>query len=161
MGKEIVSSADNEHLYLKSNALFSFALGFVFTFDVIDQAFSSIIENNHWVDILLTGMGVIVLLVLVVQLVKTLHAMEGLSKAAFWYGDFQDEYVNFINLKGYKWAFTMAISVLLIFCIFDDLADVAFSSISISDFSEFIVGLIFIAYSLPVIYSLYKDSENE
>jgi hypothetical protein len=161
MSNEIVSSADNEYLFLKNNALLGFSLGVWFTSDVIGQVLSSFIGNNRWVDVSLMGVGIVVTLLFVVQLVKTINTMGGLSKAAFWYNDFQDEYINYINLKGYKWAFNIGLGVLFVFHIFDDHTNVTFNSISISDFSLFIVGVVSIAYSLPVAYWLCKESDDE
>ena len=110
MNTQTVSSATNEQVFLQRNALLSFVLGVIFTAELFEELFASAIANNYWLDMSLTGMAIVTFMTVIVLLVKTVKSVGGISKSAFWYGEFQDEYVNFLNLKGYKWAFNIKLA---------------------------------------------------
>ena len=161
MTNKTESTTISEHHFLKGNALLSLAIGLMFIAEMIEILFEPFINEHAWLDVSLTVFAFIVAIIVLIQIVKTLSVAGGLSKSTFWFGDFNDEYFNHLNLKGYKWAFNILCFILLFLYIFDDLTIIYFDSVTITDFAKFMIGFLFISYSLPVLYLLHKEDSNE
>jgi hypothetical protein len=80
------------------------------------------------------------------------------SSKGYWSSLFQDEYLNYLNMKGYKWAF-MTISGLLFILYFggEKLSSGLLQEISIKNLAMFQIGVVWIAYSTPILFELRKE----
>ncbi len=154
----------DEQNFLKRNALLCLILAGYFIFDIfytqLDEALLdySLLKNS------LLFIGVVISIAMVVILVKTCKSANRITKDTSYYGNFQDEYLNFINIKGYKYAFNFTSVYFLIVYILTDfdgtwISDITME-ISIQEFCKLSMGFIFISYALPVLYML-KGADDE
>jgi hypothetical protein len=145
----------DEQNFLKRNALLCLLLGLFFSSDLIYTVFQQQISAVPLLKYSLMLFGFFIFIAMLVMLVRTMDSANKITKETFYYGNFQDEYLNYINAKGYKYAFNFALFYLLstyyITSVWgNDLASI----INISELSKFSAGIVFISYALPVLYML-------
>jgi len=144
----------HEQNYLKDNALIKLLFGGVFTIDGIVTFF----ELATWASLVLAYAAFAMLIGALFYVFKVFT--NKVRKETSKYDNFQDEYLNHINMKGYKYAFNsafMSLNVILAVTVFSGDLLAVFSP---KDFCQLVLGLVCISYSLPVLYML-KDTEDE
>ncbi|MCP4988181.1 MAG: hypothetical protein GY928_19675 [Colwellia sp.] len=156
----IISTPANENDLLKSSALLGLVLGVYFMLNVISSWFLPLKEDYQLFTNSLTFLIVVILIMVLVYWVLTLVAAKKLPQSTYLFGVYKDEYFNHINNKGYKWAFNLAI-MLLFSLVFIDSYSSIFNTVSIADFSMFIMGFIFVAHALPVLFLLRGEAQDE
>lgn len=148
-----LSNAEQELKYIKKNAYLCFTLAVCFfakgAGDLInfDNAFLNVIG----------GLTIVSATVAMLYfLVSSLSNLPNTAKKSFWTGVFEDEYVNQLNLKGYKWAFVTSCITLFPFMLFDVSRHY---EITTKDFATIVMSALFFGYALPVLYGLRQDNE--
>ena len=153
------SQPHNEQTFLKRNALLCTLLGMLLIFEALDIFANSNIAHGPLLDAFLIIGALALLVTLVVMLFKTLGTSYKISRQAYWFGNFQDEYINHINAMGYKYAFNTVCGALIL-CYGATRAewlDTASSDIGL--LCKMGLGIVFLSYSLPVLYLLRGDDE--
>lgn len=154
MTRQVNVKPIDEQNYLKDNTLIKLLFGGLFTFDVIFTFF----ELATWASLLLGTAFFAIIIGIFFYGFKVFT--NKVKKETSNYDIFQDEYLNHINMKGYKYAFNfafMSLNVILAVTVFSGDLLAVFST---KDFCQLALGLICISYSLPVLYML-KDTEDE
>ncbi|WP_199609779.1 hypothetical protein [Flocculibacter collagenilyticus] len=149
---------DIETNYLKNNALNMFFLSIFF----IVSAAWPFIDRQAIPGAIYILMSLGLLAIIITALTFGLKSIKGLSKEhkqAFWYGQFSDEYLNFVNLQGYKYAFNIAISALLITWLTAILGFSLTFQINTLLMVHALLAIIFLSYSLRVLYLLRAEDE--
>mgnify|MGYP000439001105 CR=1 FL=1 len=94
---------------------------------------------------------------------KVVTTMSSIKKRNFWTASFEDEYLNHLNLLGFKWAFHSVIFALspFLFSNISSFISESFpaNSISAKALATLVIGAMFICYALPVLYGLNKSDE--
>ncbi len=154
----------DEQNYLKGNALLSLVLGVLFSFSFFYMLFEESISTSPVLEGGLLFVGSIIFIAAMVICFKTVNSANRVKKDTFYCGNFQDEYLNHVNLKGYKYVFNfVSFYFITIFICTGPTSSEAIDFlplISIRDFCMLTMGLVFISYALPVLY-LLKDAEDE
>ncbi len=146
-----MSSPVNEQVYLKRNALVCFVLGILFIADALYNNFTSSVGLKY-----LTFMFFIAALIFIVMFLLSLIKM---TKSAWLFGNFEDEYLNHIHNTGYKYAFSFMSFFLVVVSVTVNLFPYLIEGMLVREFSKFSAGLMFMSYSLPIIYLLRGDDE--
>jgi hypothetical protein len=158
MSAKLTVQPIDEQNYLKHNALLCLVLGVLFSFSffyiIFEQGISSmpILENS------LLFIGAVISISMMVICIKTIKSANKVKNDTFYYGNFKDEYLNHINLKGYKYVFNFVCFYFftIFICMGPTISEAIdfLPLISIRDFCLLTMGLIFISYALPVLYML-------
>lgn len=160
MSNSKVATPASEQDYLRSNAILALILGLVFTLDLWSLALSEVSASEWLTNILIIGVAILFFLMLV-YLVKASKGAFTFNRKAFWLGTFNDEYLNHINLKGYKYAFNITCGLLIAlmlmadFNVFEGLPN----EVTLKQIFKSIIGLVFWGYAIPVLYMLRGEDE--
>ncbi|MBN7821716.1 hypothetical protein [Bowmanella yangjiangensis] len=146
MTNKAISLYEREQQYLKRNAVCSLVMAVVLVVICLDKWFNVAFAN--WL------YAATVLAALVCMLV-TIRDCVGSVKAAFWYGEFQDEFANHLHQRGCKNAF-LIISIAL-GATFGATTDG--KQISGQGISAALGAVLLIAYALPVLKGLRAENE--
>ncbi|MFY8299790.1 hypothetical protein AAEU28_13570 [Pseudoalteromonas sp. SS15] len=94
---------------------------------------------------------------------KVITTMSSIKRRNFWTASFEDEYLNHLNLLGFKWSFHSVIFALSPFLFSNISSFISESfpadSISAKTLATLVIGVMFICYALPVLYGLNKSDE--
>jgi hypothetical protein len=112
------NSAELEHKFLHSKAMTSLFLASSIFFGSIYER-SLITEFPESVDWIIIGLMLVSYFCLLILLVKDFILANRMSYKALWSGAFDDEYLEHINRKGYKYGYVTSVSLLAVFYIFD------------------------------------------
>lgn len=148
-----LSNAEQELKYIKKNAYLCFTLAVCF---FAKGAGDLITFDNAFLNVI-GGLTIVSATVAMLYfLVSSLSNIPSANKKSFWTGEFEDEYINQINLIGYKWAFIASCIALTPFMLFDISRHY---EISTKDFATLAMSMVFFGYALPVLYGLRQDNE--
>lgn len=148
-----LSNAEQELKYIKKNAYLSLALAICFFLKGVGSVVTFEIHALN----LIGGFAILATtIVMLYFLVSSLSNLPNTAKKSFWTGVFEDEYVNQLNLKGYKWAFVTSCITLFPFMLFDVSRHY---EITTKDFATIVMSALFFGYSLPVLHGLRQDNE--
>ena len=154
----------DEQNFLKRNALLCLILAGYFIFDIFYTQLGEVLIDYPLLKNSLLFIGAVLFISMVVILFKTCKSANRVAKNTSYFGNFHDEYLNFMNIKGYKYAFNFTSVYFLIVYILADFDGTWISGIttviSIQDFCKLSMGFIFISYALPVLYML-KGADGE
>jgi hypothetical protein len=154
----------DEQNYLQKHASLCLFFGVLSSFNFIYILFSEQIRSVPFLHESLLFIGALGFITMMVITFKTAIATKKVKKNTYYYGNFQDEYLNHVNAKGYKYVFNFMcfylITIWLITSVTSTLENDVLSFISISNFSMFTMGLVFLSYALPVLYML-KGVDDE
>jgi protein-S-isoprenylcysteine O-methyltransferase Ste14 len=145
----------NEEDCLYQNALLGLLLAALFTFQYLDMFIESLPEINTWLYVLFGIVYIAIWFMIIRTLIKVITSGKNISKDAYWFSVYEDEYFNYINNKGYKYAFNVLLAYLTIISIFGT----DFAPISIESFCKFGLILGFLTYSSTVIFLLKGKDE--
>lgn len=146
---------EQEHEYLKYNGLASIAIGFVLFFSVAYSALSTQMGVHQSVKAGLMGAGVISVISIFYLLIKGNKFNHMLRFKSVWLANYGDEFLNHVNLVGYKLAFWLMLFLLGAgyLGVFDFLA------LSTKNFSTLIMSIALIAYGLTIVIKL-RDADE-
>ena len=82
-----------------------------------------------------------------------------MSKRSFWYQYYDDEFLNHINVSGYKPALNILMLILFLELIASDINLVTSTTYTISEFSRFCIGVSAFCYGMGV-FILLKGADN-
>ncbi|MCJ8292995.1 MAG: hypothetical protein MJK15_01190 [Colwellia sp.] len=154
----------DEQNHLKRNALLYLVLGIIFSFSFLYNFFEQTISAEPTLERTLLFAGFVLFIVMIFVCFKVMKSANNIKKETFYCGNFQDEYLNYVNMKGYKYSFNFACFYLITIYIVTELYRNSTSDftavIDISNFCVVTMGLIFISYSIPVLY-LLKGADDE
>ncbi|RHW76272.1 hypothetical protein [Colwellia sp. RSH04] len=150
----------NEETFLKRNAFLSLILGIYFTYGWVYIAIEPNFIIYAWLKPLCVVIGAIVMTFLIGSFFKALKSMEGINKTTVFYGNFEDEYLNFVASQGVRYAFSFVWIYLMVIYLAYPYFEDFFSGISIQLFAKYSMGLIFISYALPVLYLLQRSNDE-
>ncbi|MBU2894104.1 hypothetical protein KO495_12350 [Colwellia sp. D2M02] len=154
----------DEQNFLKRNALLGLLVGTLFSGEVLYIFLEQILMCNSVIMGILRFSGLVIFILMIVALFKTLNSANRVKKDAFWYGNLQDEYLNYVNLKGYKYVFNFSSFILFLFYVLAGFEGTVISnallSLELRDFCKLIMSTIFFSYALPVLY-LLRGIEDE
>jgi len=154
----------DEQNYLKRNALLCLVLGVLFSFSFFYILFEQDISSMPILENSLLFVGAVIFISMMVICFKTINSANRVKKDTFYCGNFQDEYLNHVNLKGYKYVFNFVCFyfITIFICTGPTISEAIdfLPLISIRDFCLLTMGLIFISYALPVLYML-KGGDDE
>jgi hypothetical protein len=154
----------DEQNYLQKHALLCLFFGVLSSFNFIYILFSEQIRSVPFLHESLLFIGVLGFITMVVITFKTAIATKKVKNSTYYYGNFQDEYLNHVNAKGYKYVFNFMcfylITLWLVTFSMQISANELLLSISFSQFIMVTFGLMFISYSVPVLY-LLKGADDE
>jgi len=151
MNEGNISTPINEQLFLKRNALVCIVLGIFFLTDFIYNYFNSSIEIEF--------LNFILFIVSIGFIVMFLMSANKIGKNVFLFGNFKDEYLNHIHNTGYKYSFSFISLFLVVLTITSSLFPKLFSTLPVHEFSKLSAGLMFISYSLPILFLLRGEDE--
>lgn len=146
-----MSTPINEQIYLKRNALVCIVLGVLFVADSICNHFKLSVELEYFTFILLVA-SIIFIFLFILSLIKV-------GKSIFLFGNFEDEYFSHIHNTGYKYAFSLISIFLVVVAVTSNIFPWLTEGLLVREFSKFCAGLMFIGYSLPILYLLRGDDE--
>jgi hypothetical protein len=164
MTKQVNVKPMDEQSYLMRNALLSVILGTSFVGESIYSHFEQYLQSHSLINAGVSIIGGGIFIGMIVMLIKTLNSANKVLKKTFYYGNFEDEYLNYINAKGYKYACNFILFFCFVIYILSDFNGTVASELMLStstrEFCQLTVGLIFISYALPVLY-LLKGADDE
>jgi hypothetical protein len=144
-----------ELLFIKRNALVCILMGLLFGGETIEKYLSSWYTSQmNWIE-LTSGIFIVTITVLaIVFVVRSLLVLPN-WKYFFWNGNCDDEYLNHLNHRAYKYAANTMLSIsALLFILSPEI-------ISLS--THFVAGIIlsfgFLAYGIPLLFWLREDNE--
>lgn len=146
-----MSTPINEQTYLKRNALACVVLGALYIADAIYNHLTSSVGLKY------LTFGLFVASIIFIALV--LQSLSKVSKRVFLFSNFEDEYLNHIHNTGYKYAFSLIATFLVLVSITTNIFPHLSEWLLVREFSKFSAGLMFISYSLPILYLLRADDE--
>ncbi len=156
----------DEQNYLKNHALLCLSWATFIIFNFVYFIFAEQVSGESILDGSGVYLGFLIVgfITLMVMTFKTAIATTKVKKSTYYYGNFQDEYLNHVNAKGYKYVFNFMcfylIALWLVTSGMEITANELFSSISLSEFIMVTFGLMFISYAVPVLYML-KGGDDE
>jgi len=154
----------DEQSYLMRNALLGVILGAWFLGESLHGYFEQYLQSHSMISLAVSILGGVIFISMMVILIKVMKSANKVQKKTFYYGNFEDEYLNYVNAKGYKYAFNFILIFFFVVYFLSGLDGTVASevalSISIREFCQLTVGLIFISYALPVLY-LLKGADDE
>lgn len=159
MNTKIISTAINEQVFLKRNSLLGVFAGLMFISSPLYKLLEHFITRYDWLYITLALLGAILGISIIITFLKIIKSMENVDRYTIWYNNFNDEYFNHINNKGYKYSFNASCTFLVFISVFGHHFQDVLVNLSFSDFAEFTLGLSFISYSLPVLFLLRGEDE--
>lgn len=101
----IKNSPQIEQMYLSRNSWLTIILGTLLVFDLLILSTKGINLGGYPLSNILEGFAFLNLIFLVVMLVKTIKYASLLSSSSFIFGYLEDEFLEHINNKGYKYGF--------------------------------------------------------
>ena len=149
------SIAINEEEYLYRNGLIGIFAGFMFLINSLNFVLQPLLEVYGWLYFLFGTLNLAIVIILIKTLVKLSISGRFISKEAFWFGLFEDEYFNHINNQGYKYTFHIILTYLVLFSFIGD----HFKSITLEGFCEFGLALSFLTYGATVMFLLKAKDE--
>lgn len=159
MNQKTINQPEIEQNFLTRNALLSIALGCVFFFDVAYELLAQSSWSDSWMSKVLGAFMTIAFLVMLAMMLKVISTSGKLKKQGFWYGAYQDEFMSFVNKKGYQYShnfmYLVFISALVINGWLPDMSNL----ISVDQYTKFGIAALAFSYGLPVIYLLKKESD--
>ncbi|MBT1064460.1 hypothetical protein KJY73_12800 [Bowmanella sp. Y26] len=158
MNSNTLSKAEQENLLLKKNAILCLVLGLFFAIDSTNEVWAWELSGG-WA---LLYLPVVLLFFYMIYLLFSVSKFSrGAAKRAFWTGGFDDEYAEFLNVRGYKFGFGIGFIGLITLSLFADLmlTDGIPALMSVALWAQFLAALMLIGYALPVLYGLAKDNE--
>jgi len=154
----------DEENYLKCFALFSLAIGTIFISGVIESFILQYFSNESVVAISLNFIRVCLYISMAIIIFKMSAPANRVLKKTLYWGNFQDEYLNFISAKGYNYAFNFIFFYLVISYFLIELFWTFPENVSVVEgltgFCELSVGLMLICYALVVLYLLKGDDDE-
>ncbi len=154
-----VQPADEQN-YLKRNALLNLILGFFFIGGTSYHYISDFILSSSLFMALSGLLALSTLIGMIVLLTKTISSSKKIQKKMFYYGSFNDEYLNYVNGKGYKYVFNFITFYFLVVWLGTGISESLLGALTIRQFCELTIGLVFISYAVPVLY-LLKGADDE
>lgn len=145
----------NEEDYLYRNGLIGIFAGIMFLINSLDLVLQPLFETHGWLYVLFGILNVAIVIMLIRTLIKISTCGRIISKQAFWFGQFEDEYFNHINSQGYKYTFHIILTYLVLFAIIGEY----FESITLNSFCEFGLALSFLTYGVTILYLLVGKNE--
>jgi hypothetical protein len=152
MTNDIKSTVVKEEKDLYNNAITSLLVAAMFIFDYLDK-FQEPLIKMYTLIYVLYGIAFIAIFILLIR--NLIKAATRMSKKNFWVDNYEDEYFNYINNKGYKYLCCTLLIYLTIFSIFGK----NFESIPIDSFCKFGAALGFFTYGLTVILLLKSKDD--
>lgn len=152
--------AENELLYLKHNALFGIFWGLLVAGDFLYSLLKSFVVDG-WVITSVGFLYVVAIVLFFVTLSKLSRYSSGISKRAFWYGNFTDEFSAFLNQQGYKSSFytvTLVLTATWAFAGIDDFS-AWFNAVVLRDYAGALICIAMWAYAVPVLLGLRAEHE--
>ena len=150
-----------EQLFMKRNATLSIFIGFILIAEILDAMLTGLYGQYEWLESFASIAGVLIFLLMMITLVRLFRVSRNVSGSVFWFGNYQDEYLNHVNLKGYKYVFNIACFVLIAAFVLDDYSGAVATQYSIGELARVMAGVIFLSYGLPVWYLLRSDNADE
>ncbi len=149
--------ANRELRFLKSSALLSAVLGTLFIVDSVPLMLFQYQELPNVLRSTVHVMQILFILGLVYLLIKNISAINGVPSRTTWLSQFDDEFLNHTNMKGYQYAFNLAIAALFIGTLGGEIWVDYTDHIPIHVFSEFVLGIAMAGYSIPVLRALLGE----
>jgi hypothetical protein len=92
------------------------------------------------------------------SVVATRYGPSPLSRS-YWLSTFEDEYLNHLNMKGYKCAFMSINTLLLILIVFGEGGFAGTQQAApVAGVAMFLLGILMLAYSLPIAHELRTEN---
>jgi len=144
-----------EHLYLRKNAFVMVFIGLFFLTQLIYDLVSTAQSSTD----LKIGFGLVSVFSLIGILVYSITVSKLARKVrkAYWYGNFDDEYFNFLNHKAYKYGFNSTGLVAFIFYFGPEL--VPESLLTTDNSLRVVISIMFLSYGLPLLFWLRENNE--
>ena len=153
------STANKELQYLKGSGFLALAIGLFFLTDAVRIVYFQYNNHSEIINLILNVIEGLFLLFMVVVLFKNLGAFTNVASKTAWYGKFDDEYLNHTNMKGYQYAFNLAIITLFIGMFAGDIWPDETSVVSLHIFCKTVFAISLLGYSFPVLKSLYDETD--
>jgi len=144
-----------EHLYLRKNAFSMVFIGLFFLTQLIYDLVSTAQPSTD----LKIGFGLASVFSLIGLLVNwfTVSKLARKVRKAYWYGNFDDEYFNFLNHKAYKYGFNSTGLAAFIFYFGSEL--VPESLLTMDNSFRVLLSIIFLSYGAPLLFWLRGNDE--
>lgn len=149
-----------EQQHLETNAWLCILLGIVFALQSAQDVINSLLANLSYASIAFDMIFVLLLITLVVLTVKTAVFSKNMHWRSVWHQYYEDEFLNHINLSGYKWAFNVTLLFLFASFLAFDSKLVASELYNIGHFTQLSIGVAGLCYGLRI-FTLVKGSDNE
>ena len=146
-----------EHLYLRKNAFVMVFIGLFF----LTQLIYDLVSTAQPATDFKIGFGLASVFCLIGLLVNsiTVSKLAHKVKKAYWYGNFDDEYFNFLNHKAYKYGFNSAGLVAFIFYFGPSL--VPENILTMDNSFRLLISIMFFGYGVPLLFWLRADGKDE
>ncbi len=154
MNNQLVATPINEQIFLKKNALLSILVGLIFLLEPVWLILTPLISEHSQLEIISSIIRLTLVLTMLIVFVKTSASVRKAGKNAFWYSNFNDEYLNYVNNKAFKYSFYITAGFIGFYAYLGKHFITLFNDMPVSDFALFILGLSFIGYGLPIIVNL-------
>ncbi len=154
MAEMQINEMYNEQKYLKRNAMGSLCLGGYFLLNAISSIShgeGASYFNLFTIPLFLLSCSGLYFIISAASIGPKVNSKK------FWSSAFGDEYLNHLNLRGFKWAFVVTGTIFIIIMALSVFELSTLQSVSIRYFSELVLGVMFVAYSTPIVYELFGE----
>jgi hypothetical protein len=154
-----------EQRYLTFIAMLSTIFGLFLISDSIYTLIESISPGSTWLKIIVGAFVLILFITMGISLFKTLKFQGEVSRKTLWYGKFIDEYISYVNMKGYQYSWnimSILMPILLILASLNERGEYLpefLNSIPILEFIKLNLAILMLTYGLPILYMLRKEQD--
>ena len=152
-------TASNEFRFLNNSAMLSLVLGIFFLMQCAEEILIERADAATFMIIIFNGMTLLFLVILCVMLYKIVSMDKKVTNEHKWFGNYEDEFLNYTNLKGYKYAFNTTIAFLAIGMLAGGVWTEEAAQLELWLYCKIVAAMSFISYALPIIKDLHSESE--
>jgi len=157
MGKTSQLDPNVELIFLKRCAVGVFMAGLFFLHRVTEDVVYQWFDDEVWTQGIYALIFVTFFIYMIVTVVKTLNV--NVSRQAYWFGNFHDEYLHYVNNQANKYCLGVLGITLLGAFIGADFITEALPSLDLKDFISLILTVISFSYSATVWTLLRADND--
>lgn len=160
MSNSRYTQAEAELSYLRGSGIMSFSLALILSGDIVSSLMKKMGVPEYFfiIQILL---GVLAYGLMFYSFVALSRAWNSMEDKSGWGFRFKDEYTNALSKKSYIFSLGMLTGWMFFVMMFSKpkIDFFGLSEMRIHDFATITVSLVFLSYSLPILYSYWKKDE--
>lgn len=152
------SASNKEFKFLKGSGFLTLAIGLFFITDSVRVILFEFNDFPGFAENVFHVSEAVFLLATLFVLFKNINVFNSVPGKTSWLGRFDDEFLNYINMRGYQYAFNLAIITLFIGMFAGEIWPEATANINLHIFCKTVFAISLIGYSIPVLRDLYGES---